>query len=217
MIQPDFKTVVKLANGCGLIPISKEILADTETPVSAYLKVRSRSPYTFLFESVVGGEQIGRYSFLGVDPFLIFRSRGKEISVEDVKVGTTRTFEGDPIEKLRSLMEKYQSQPGDGFPRFTGGAVGYVSYDAIRLMERIPESVEDDLNLDDVLLLFFDTVLAFDNVTHKVHVIANVHTEGDLETNYNDAVQRIDALVEALAKPVDATLTPGTSSCEVTS
>jgi len=217
VIQPDFKTVVKLANGCGLIPISKEILADTETPVSAYLKVRSRSPYTFLFESVVGGEQIGRYSFLGVDPFLIFRSRGKEISVEDVKVGTTRTFEGDPIEKLRSLMEKYQSQPGDGFPRFTGGAVGYVSYDAIRLMERIPESVEDDLNLDDVLLLFFDTVLAFDNVTHKVHVIANVHTEGDLETNYNDAVQRIDALVEALAKPVDATLTPGTSSCEVTS
>ena len=83
MIQPDFKTVKKLARGCGLVPIAKELLADTETPVSAYLKIRAQSSYAFLFESVVGGEQIGRYSFLGVDPFLIFRSRGAKIAIED--------------------------------------------------------------------------------------------------------------------------------------
>ena len=109
MIQPDYKTVEKLAEGCGLVPISQEILADTETPVSAYLKIRSRSDYTFLFESVVGGEQIGRYSFLGVDPFLIFRSRGKEISIEDVKTGL--------FESSRTLMNPiFPFCRVDGFP-----------------------------------------------------------------------------------------------------
>ena len=217
MIQPDFKTVKKLARGCGLVPISKELLADTETPVSAYLKIRAQSSYAFLFESVVGGEQIGRYSFLGVDPFLIFRSRGAKIAIEDAGTGQVREFEGDPIAELRGLLARYRSQRVEGFPRFTGGAVGYVSYDAVRLIERIPKTVEDDLHMDDVLLMFFDSVLAFDNVTHKVHVMVNVHTAGDLAANYAEAVERIDALIETLARPVDATMKPGTSSCAVTS
>ena len=216
MIKPDFKTVKKMAQGCGLVPISKEILADTETPVSAYLKIRARSsPYAFLFESVVGGEQIGRYSFLGVDPFLIFRSRGTKIAIENA--ATVRKFEGDPIAELRGLLQKYRSQHVEGFPRFTGGAVGYVSYDAVRLIERVPNTVEDDLLMDDMLLMFFDSVLAFDNVTHKVHVMGNVHTAGDLAANYAEAVERIDALIQALAQPVDAAMKPGTSSCAVTS
>lgn len=217
MIQPDFKTVKKLARGCGLVPIAKELLADTETPVSAYLKIRARSEYAFLFESVVGGEQIGRYSFLGVDPFLIFRSHGAKIAIEDTGTGQVREFEGNPIAELRGLLAKYRSQRVEGFPRFTGGAVGYVSYDAVRLIERIPNTVEDDLLMDDVLLMFFDSVLAFDNVTHKVHVMVNVHTAGDLAANYAEAVERIDALIETLARPVDATMKPGTSSCMVTS
>ncbi|MBT3604571.1 MAG: anthranilate synthase component I [Candidatus Latescibacteria bacterium] len=217
MIKPDFDTVKELANGCGLVPISREVLADTETPVSAYLKVRSGSPYAFLFESVVGGEKIGRYSFLGVAPFLIFRSRGSHIEIEDVKTGEQRVFDGEPIAELRKLLKQYQAADVDGMPRFTGGAVGYVSYDAVRLIERIPESVDDDLDLDDVLLLFFDTLLAFDNVTHKIQLIANVHTEGDLEANYQDAVSRLDDLALVLRQPVDVSLESGTSSCEVTS
>ena len=217
MIQPDFKTVKQLARGCGLVPISKELLADTETPVSAYLKIRAQSSYAFLFESVVGGEQIGRYSFLGVDPFLIFRSRGAKIAIEDAGTGQVREFEGDPIAELRGLLARYRSQRVEGFPRFTGGAVGYVSYDAVRLIERIPNTVEDDLHMDDVLLMFFDSVLAFDNVTHKVHVMVNVHTAGDLAANYAEAVERIDAVIETLARPVDAAMKPGTSSCAVTS
>ena len=218
MIQPDFKTVKKLAQGCGLVPIAKELLADTETPVSAYLKIRARSsPHAFLFESVVGGEQIGRYSFLGVDPFLIFRARGAKIAMENAASGQVREFEGDPIAELRGLLAKYRSRRVDGFPRFTGGAVGYVSYDAVRLIERVPDAAEDDLLIDDMLLMFFDSVLAFDNVTHKVHVICNVHTAGDLTANYAAAVVRIDALIEALARPVDAAMKPGTSSCAVTS
>lgn len=218
MIQPDFKTVKKLAQGCGLVPIAKELLADTETPVSAYLKIRARSsPYAFLFESVVGGEQIGRYSFLGVDPFLIFRARGAKIAMENAPSGQVREFEGDPIAELRGLLAKYRSRRVDGFPRFTGGAVGYVSYDAVRLIECVPDAAEDDLLVDDMLLMFFDSVLAFDNVTHKVHVICNVHTAGDLTANYATAVERIDAFIEALARPVDAAMKPGTSSCAVTS
>lgn len=217
MIQPDFKTVKKFARGCGLVPISKELLADTETPVSAYLKIRAQSSYAFLFESVVGGEQIGRYSFLGVDPFLIFRSHGAKIAIEDTGTGQVREFEGNPIAELRGLLAKYRSQRVEGFPRFTGGAVGYVSYDAVRLIERIPNTVEDDLLMDDVLLMFFDSVLAFDNVTHKVHVMVNVHTAGDLAANYAESVERIDALIETLARPVDATMKPGTSSCAVIS
>ncbi len=217
MIQPDFKTVKQLARGCGLVPIAKELLADTETPVSAYLKIRAQSSYAFLFESVVGGEQIGRYSFLGVDPFLIFRSRGAKIAIEDAGTGQVREFEGDPIAELRGLLASYRSQRVEGFPRFTGGAVGYVSYDAVRLIERIPNTVEDDLHMDDVLLMFFDSVLAFDNVTHKVHVMVNVHTAGDLAANYAEAVERIDALIETLARPVAAAMKPGTSSCAVTS
>lgn len=217
MIQPDFKTVKQLARGCGLVPIAKELLADTETPVSAYLKIRAQSSYAFLFESVVGGEQIGRYSFLGVDPFLIFRSCGAKIAIEDAGTGQVREFEGDPIAELRGLLARYRSQRVEGFPRFTGGAVGYVSYDAVRLIERIPKTVEDDLHMDDVLLMFFDSVLAFDNVTHKVHVMVNVHTAGDLAANYAEAVERIDALIETLARPVDAAMKPGTSSCAVTS
>ena len=212
-----FDTVKKVANGFGLVPISREVLADTETPVSAYLKIRSRAPYSFLFESVVGGEKIGRYSFLGVAPFLTFRSRGSQIVIEDVKSGTKREFDGDPIAELRKLLAQYKAADVEGMPRFTGGAVGYVSYDAVRLIERIPESVEDDLNLDDVLLLFFDTLLSFDNVTHKIQLIANVHTEGDLEANYQDAVARLNNLAEALRQPVDASLESGSSSCAVTS
>lgn len=216
-MMPDFNTVKNLANGFGLVPISKEVLADTETPVSAYLKIRSRAPYSFLFESVVGGEKIGRYSFLGVAPFLIFRSRGRQIAIEDVKAGTKRTFNGDPIAELRKLLAKYKAADVEGMPRFTGGAVGYVSYDAVRLMERIPESVEDDLNLDDVLLLFFDTLLVFDNVRHKIQLIANVHTRGDLKANYQDAVLRLNNLADALHQTVDVSLESGSSSCEVTS
>ena len=138
---------------------------------------------------MVGGEQIGRYSFLGADPFLVFRSRGTKIFIEHATTGELRLFEGEPIEVLRGLLKKYHSQHVEGFPRFTGGAVGYVSYDAVRLIERIPETVEDDLELDDIFFSFYDSVLAFDNVTHKVHVMANVHTDGDLESELRGCSQ----------------------------
>ena len=204
MNTPDFKTLKTLAEGRGLVPISREILGDTETPVSAYLKLRQRSPYSFLFESVEGGENIGRFSFLGVEPFLAFRSWKSRIEVEDLNLGEVRVYEGSPIAELRRLLKKYRSAQLEGLPRFTGGAVGYVGYDAIRLVENIPDSTRDDRGLPDVVLLFYDTLLGFDNVRQKIHLISNVHTSGDIEENYREAEARIDVLERTLRGPIPA-------------
>ena len=217
MIRPDFDTVASLAKGAGLVPVSKAVLGDTETPVSAYMKIRSKSPYSFLLESVEGGENIGRYSFLGTNPFMVFRSSGRQIEVEDLKRQEKRRYEGDPIEELRALVKRYNAARLDGVPRFTGGAVGYVGYDAIRLQEDIPDRTENDLALDDIVMLFYDTLLAFDNVQHRIHLISNVHTTGDLRANYEDAIERLRDLEWSLQAPVDTRLRQGSSSCEITS
>ena len=216
-MRPEFDTVRSLADGRGLVPIFRDILGDTETPVSAYLKIRAKGGLSFLLESVEGGEKIGRYSFLGVDPFLIFRSRGREITVEDLRGGRTDSYSGDPIAELRKLLARYRSVHVEGLPRFTGGAVGYVGYDAVRLTEDIPDDTEDDLGLDDVVLLFFDSLLAFDNVQHVIHLIANVHTEGDLEANYQEAGERIAFLEGVLRGPAVLAQKTGTDACEVRS
>lgn len=204
MNTPDTKTLKTLAEGRGLVPISREILGDTETPVSAYLKLRPGSPYSFLFESVEGGEKIGRYSFLGVEPFLAFRSWKSRIEVEDLKRGGIRRFEGSPIGELRRLLKKYRSAQLDGLPRFTGGAVGYVGYDAVRLIEDIPDRTDDDHGLPDVALLFYDTLLCFDNARQKIHLISNVHTSGDIDGNRREAEARIDSLEVALRGTIPA-------------
>lgn len=220
MIRPTLKEIREMGGEGNTIPVYKEILGDTETPVSAYLKVRGRDPYSFLFESVVGGEKIARYSFLGVSPFMIFRSRGRRITVEDRVRKQTRTFEGDPIAELRALVRRYRSVHLKGLPRFTGGAVGYVSYDAIRLVEDIPDTALDDLGLDEIVFLFFDTLIAFDNVRHRILLISNVSKDGDdgeLKDRYDAARGRIESLEEALRSPVEVSLRPGTGRCVVTS
>ena len=179
MTIPTLDNVRKMADEASLIPISRKILADLETPLSAYIKVRANGGHTFLFESVEGGEKIGRYSFLGVDPFLVFKSRGQAVTLTDLRSGETTSYVADPIVELRRLIHDHRSIPVPGLPRFTGGAVGYVGYDAIRLVEDIPDMTEDDLDLDDVFLMFFDTLLAFDNIKHVIHLISNVHTQTD--------------------------------------
>ncbi len=219
MIRPTLEEVQEMVGGDNAIPVYKEILGDTETPVSAYLKARRRDPYSFLFESVVGGEKIARYSFLGVAPFMIFRSRGRRITVEDRVREETRSWEGDPIAELRALVRRYRSVHLKGLPRFTGGAVGYVSYDAIRLVEEIPDTARDDLGLDEIVFLFFDTLVAFDNVRHRILLISNVLKDGggDLRGRYEEAQRRIEALEEALRSPADISLRRGRGRCVVTS
>ena len=202
------------------VPIYKEVLGDTETPVSAYLKVRGADPYSFLLESVVGGEKIARYSFLAVRPFMVFRSRGHRITVEDRVRGEVKTSEGNPVAELRALIRRYRSVHVKGLPGFTGGAVGYVSYDAVRLIEDIPDTALDDLDLDEILFLFVDTLIAFDNVNHRILLISNVSRESDraaLERSYERARSRIESMEKALRSTVDASMKPGHGGCEVTS
>jgi len=217
MNQPSLQSVRDLADDYDLVPVSKTVLGDLETPLSAYLKVRKRSPRSFLFESVEGGETVGRYSFLGVEPFQVFRSRGRQVTIDDLRDGSRRKVDGNPIDLLRDELARFRAPQVDGLPRFTGGAVGYVGYDAVRLVENIPDETDDDLSLDDVVLMFFDTLLAFDNVEHVIHLISNVHVRDGIEPAFTMAMEKIAALEEVLAQPLRAQLKGGTSDCEVRS
>ena len=202
MIQPSFFELKKRVHEGTVIPVVKTLLADTETPVSAYLKIRDRSTYSFLLESVEGGEKMARYSFLGADPYLIFRSRGDSGTVRDLNTGLERRFRGDPIGELKRLMDSYRAVDLPGLPRFTGGGVGYFTYDAVRLVEDIPDSTRDDYNIDDIFFMFYDTILVFDNIGHTISIISNVHTDGtgSLEDRYHEAVNRIEKLDTLLAR-----------------
>lgn len=219
MIRPDFEEF-KLRIGEGtVIPVVQTLLADTETPVSAYLKIRGRSTYSFLLESVEGGEKTGRYSFLGADPFLIFRSLGNSGTIRDMNTGKERRFTGDPISELRELMKRFKGIDFPGLPRFTGGGVGYFSYDSVRLVEDIPDSTRDDFNVDDIYFMFFDTILVFDNIGHTISIISNVHTDapGSLEEKYHEAVLRIRRLDDLLASGTAPAPSAGDGHCKVVS
>ena len=206
MTQPPYvpgrEEFMELANRGNIIPVYREVLADLETPVSAYLKIAD-DPYSFLLESVEGGEKWARYCFLGSRPSAVFESKGKTVRV--TKDGETREFQSaDPIASLRDLLKDYRCVDVPGLPRFWGGAVGYMSYDMIRFIERIPEVASDDLEMAESCFMLTDTLVIFDHVAQRMKVVAMAHVgdggcEGDAA--YEDAVGRVDSLVERLAGP----------------
>ena len=210
-LRPTAAEFAGLAANGHTVPVVKEILADTQTPVSAYLKLRSQSDFTFLFESVEGGERVARYSFLGIKPSIIFRSKGQLATIEDRERGTTETIEGDPRQALRQLMAKHKGLSLEGLPRFTGGAVGFLGYDGIRLAEEIPDSCTDDLGLDDMVYGLFETVVAFDNLRHTVLLITNAHTNdgASAEQAYAAAAERLAELEALLEQPLPSPRLPG--------
>jgi anthranilate synthase component I len=189
-----------------MLPVHRRILADTETPVSAFLKIRSEDPHGFLLESVEGGEKVGRYSFLGVDPFLTFRVSGKSSVIRNRHTGETEMSNGDPVSRLRECVNRYQGIHLDGLPRFSGGAVGYLGYDTVRWVEDIPDTCEDTLHLDDAVLMFFETILVFDSLEHQIILISNVEMTDDddeLRKRYDAALSKLDHLEKLLAYPVN--------------
>lgn len=182
------------------MPVYREILADLETPVSAFLKI-NHGKYSYLLESVEGGEQIAQFSFLGVDPSVIFRSKGRTVEIS--RDGDLCTFESDdPLESLRDLMASYELVPDPNLPRFHGGAVGYVGYDMVRFIEDLPDTTPDELELPDCQFMVTDTILIFDHVNHKIKVVTNAVVSGPPEEAYQRAIDKIDALVKLLHKPV---------------
>lgn len=210
-INLSFEQVRELAGRGDLIPLCRDVLADLQTPVSAYLRLAADSQRSFLFESVEGGEYVARYSFLGCDPYLMLRSRGKQMEIEEN--GSRRREEGDPLVRAEELARCYRPVAVSGLPRFTGGAVGYFGYDLIRLRERLPESVNDDLNLPDMWLAFYDTILAFDHLKHRIQIVSNIKVpreggEQALRCAYDETCKRIDGLEERLGRPLDVRPSP---------
>ncbi len=205
MYYPTKEEFIRLSKKGNLIPVYREIIADMETPVSAFKKIaapdgKQAAEYSYLLESVEGGEKLGRYSFLGCDPVLIVKSKGSRIEI--ISGGSVTRIEGDPIAELKKVLSKYRPVKIKGLPRFHGGLVGYFSYDIVRHIEKLPDKNPDDLKLPDMQFLLTDTILAFDHVNHKISVVSNVLAEGDPGRAYESAVKKIDALVSRLEKPV---------------
>ncbi len=202
MMQPDFKTFCRLARQGNLVPVYDTYTADLLTPVGAYLRIGHNAKYSFLLESVEGGETIGRYTFTGANPVEVFRSRGRKCSLESG--GKRIEFEDDPVECLRRLTKRYRPVRVPGLPPLIAGAIRYFAYDMGRLIERIPATGRDDLGLDDSVMMFYLGLVAFDHVRHSVSIIRNVFTEGpgSLREKYDAAVREIRRTRRALEQPL---------------
>ncbi len=204
MNHPTLEEFKGMARPNALVPVYREIMADLETPVSAYMKIAKDQPYSFLLESVEQADVIGRYSFLGANPSIIFKSRGNQVTIR--RAGAVESFESDDaLGELRRLMSVYEPVHVEGLPSFHGGAVGYISYDQARSFEDLPDNNPDPLELPDVYFLITDTILIFDHVRNRLMIVSNVHIEGDPEAAYREAVDKIDALEAQLRKPLVVT------------
>jgi anthranilate synthase component 1 len=202
MIQPDFKSFCRLARQGNLVPVYETFTADLLTPVGAHLRLAHNAKYSFLLESVEGGETIARYTFAGANPQEIFRARGRVCTLETA--GHRVQFDGNPIEQLRRLTARYHPVRVPGLPPLIAGAIGYFAYDMVRLVEHIPSKGTDDLGLDDCVMMFYLGLVAFDHVQHRVWVIRNVFTEGagSLRAKYDAAVREIRRTRRGLEGPL---------------
>jgi anthranilate synthase component 1 len=187
MYHPTLEEAKELKSSGNLLPVYREISADLETPVSAFLKI-NRGGYSFLLESVEGGERMARYSLIGTEPYKIISTREGDAD--------------DPLTLISAEMSRYRIVPIEGLPRFCGGAVGYLSYETIARFETLSSPEKDPLGLPEALFMFADTLLIFDHITHKIKVLSYARLDGDIEAAYAQAVSRIEELAGRLAQPV---------------
>ena len=194
-----------LAAEGNLIPLYREILADYETPVSAFAKI-DHGPTAYLLESVAGGENWARYSFLGSGSSAVVREEKGDLVLTRGKKNLRIQSRGNPLERLRELMEAYRPVTVPGLPRFVGGAVGYFSYDMVRTFEELPALRRDSLGMPDFAFLLTDTLLIFDNVSQKIKVVANAYLEStkerDIRDAYRHATARIEKMIARLKRPL---------------
>ncbi len=204
MIRPDYKQFARLSRNATLVPVAKSISADLLTPVSAFLAVAEGEPDAFLLESVEGGERIGRYTFLGVRPFLRLESHGKEIQISRARNKNIERRSGSVFAVIKELLQQHRPATIEGLPPFTAGAVGYCAYDIVRQLERIENHAgvhaKDDLNVPDCILMFFDRVLAFDHLRHQIHIVASADVTRDPpRMAYDRAVKDLARIEKKLA------------------
>jgi anthranilate synthase component 1 len=196
MLCPDFNEFKKYSKKGNLIPVYREILADLETPLSAFLKLKEKN--CFLLESVEGGEKWGRYSFIGSNPSMIIEGSGKDLTIKKGRKKTKVTARKDPLEIISAQLKQYKPVSIPGLPRFFGGFVGYIGYDTVRYFEELPDNGHEGLNLPDIFLMLTDTLVVFDNLTHKIKVISNAHIEGSVKDAYEKAELKINRIIRKL-------------------
>lgn len=191
MLRPTLQEVQAMAATAdgNIVPVYREVVADLDTPVSAYLKVRE-GPYSFLLESVEGGERLARYSFIGTSPYRVIRT------------GPGYGYDADPLVPLEAELAQYRAVRLPGLPTLTGGAVGYVAYDAVRHFEpRVAREQDDPLGIPEAIFLLCDSMVVFDHIHHVIRVMAHCRLDGDIEASYRQAAFRIDEIVERLSNP----------------
>ncbi len=207
--RPDFETFCRLAEGVNLVPVYRQLVSDTLTPVSAYAQLQMGAG-AFLFESVIGGEKVGRFSFVGSDPFLEIEAFDRDVIIRD-HTGTEplpehRFHSPDPLGELERLLSRYKAAHTPGLPRFVGGAVGYAGYDTVRYVERLPNPPTDDRKLPDLSFGFYDRMLVFDQINKTVKVVAQARLTDplgqprDLRMAYNEACRQVDELCHRLQR-----------------
>jgi anthranilate synthase component 1 len=198
MHRPTFEEFAALARGHTVVPVYRRLTGDALTPVTAFRKLGD-SDRAFLFESVVGGERISRYSFLGAGPFATFEARGTRTRSRDASGTWTERESADPLRDLEARIAEFRAPNVPGLPRFCGGAVGYAGYDTVRYVERLPNAPPDDRGIPDLSFDFYDRMVIFDHVAKTILVVAHARTDGDLRASYDDACRRADELVEVLS------------------
>ena len=210
----EFENLVAHGN---VIPVYATYFADLLTPVSAFLKLQKITDKAFLLESVEGGEKTARYSFLGCNPFCTIKYSENRIELE--KADKRTFFEGDIYDYLKHLLQKYQTVHPPGLPRFTGGAVGYLGYETIQLIEDIPLNKEREIDVPDALFMLFDTVLVFDHLTHQIYIITNVFLDRvkdwALQRIYQNAIEKINSIKNILNSNLEITTEPTTTPLDI--
>src|SRR6266851_5921254 len=195
---PSSLDFLKLSRKHSLVPVYRTVTADLETPVSAFLRIAAEEPEAFLLESVEGGEHVGRYTFIGIQPYKRMVARGQQITVQEGR--KTRSFVGDIFEELKRALSGHTPARLPGLPPFTAGAVGFFAYDVVRQIERLPSLAKDELGVPDACLMFFDQVLAFDHVKKEIHLMVTADlTREAREGAYERAVRRLNRLEKRLA------------------
>ncbi len=209
MIVPSWKRFREIAGRGNLVPVYREILADLETPVSAFLKLGSQG-ISYLLESVEGSEKLARYSIIGIDPKMVVRASGDAVEIERRSRPPRRNKSTAPLGELEKLFRQIRPVEVPGLPPFYGGAVGFLGYDMVRRFERLLSIAEDDLKIPDLFFVFAGTILVFDNLTHSVKVVTYAKTDGraKIDREYRGAMERIEKVIARLREPVGRLVSP---------
>jgi anthranilate synthase component I, non-proteobacterial lineages len=205
MYFPEFRSFAEITTSFDLVPIHRTIIADLDTPLTIFAKVAGSDPHAFLFESMEGGEKWGRYSFVGLAPLLTFTSTGDTVRIEypGLAVGADERTGVNPLDELRQLLASFKVSDAPGLPRFYGGAVGFLGYDMVRFIERLPDR-HPSMDLPDSSFMVPGIVLIHDAIRQTLTVVCNVWKKDgdDIQRLYGDACRSIDEIIAHLAQPI---------------